>query len=178
MLKTISKISRHVENHVKNSKAGWNIVFKMHYRFQHALKFSLQHALQMSTCIIDFNMCWNFQNSFSRCFQHISNIKIHLWIWTMLKTGLKTMSNISKCVENYVENFKVCWKPYRKFQSVSKITVTWPFHNPFHQFQNIIAVFKMKCDIINEDYRSLWCYMWGVIEILCGLEEKIGPVCM
>ena len=108
VLKTISKISRHVENHVKNFKACWNIVFKMHYRFQHMLKFSFQHALQISTCMR--------QKS--------------------------------------------------------------PLCDPFHQFWNIIAVIKIKSDIINEDYRSLWCYMWSVIEILCGLEEKIGPDCM
>ena len=56
--------------------------------------------------------------------------------------------------------------------------VTWPLCDPFHQFWNIIAVIKIKSDIINEDYRSLWCYMWRVIEILCGLEERIGPDCM
>ena len=120
VLKTISKISRHVENHVKNFKAGWNIVFKTHYRFQHALKFSFQQALQMSTCITDFNMCWNFQNSFSRCFQHISNIKIHLWYEPCWKLGwkpcqifqsvLKTMLKISRYVENHIKNFKVCQK--------------------------------------------------------------------
>ena len=99
-------------------------------------------------------------------------------LWTMLKTVLKTMSNISKCIENYVENFKACWKPCQKFQSVSKITVMWPLCDSFHQFWNIIEVIKIKYDIINEDYRSLWCYMWSLIEILCGLEEKIGPVCM
>ena len=59
---------------------------------------------------------------------------------------------------------------------VLKITVTWPLCDPFHQFWNIIAVIKIKSDIINEDYRSLWCYMWSVIEILCGLEEKIGLI--
>ena len=52
--------------------------------------------------------------------------------------------------------------------------MTWPLHDPFPQFWNIIAVIKIKSDIINEDNRSLW----SVIEILCGLEEKIGPVCM
>ena len=129
----------------------------MHYRFQHVLKFS---------------KC--FFKMFSTHFKH----KNSPMVWTMLKTGLKTMSNISKCVENYVENFKVCWKPYRKFQTVSKIIMTWPLRDPFHQFWNIIAVIKMKSDIINEDYRSLWCYMWSVIEILCGFEEKIEPVCM
>ena len=114
----------------------------MHYRFQHVLKFS---------------KC--FFKMFSTHFKH-KNSPI---VWTMLKTGVKTMSNISKCVENYVENFKVCLKPYQKFQSVSKITVMWPLRDPFHQFWNIIAVIKIKSDIINEDYRSLWCNMWSMI---------------
>ena len=129
----------------------------MHYRFQNVLKFS---------------KC--FFQMFSTHFKH----KNSPMVWTMLKTVLKTMSNISKCVENHVENFKACWKPCWKFRSVSKITVMWPLHNPFHQFRNIIAVIKIKSDIINEDYKSLWCYMWSVIEILCDLEEKIEPICM
>ena len=133
VLKTILKISRHAENHVKNFKARWNIVFKMHYRFQHVLKFSFQHALQISTCITDFNMCWNFQNAFSRCFQHISNIKIHLW---------------------YEPYWKLCWKPCQIFQSVLKtmlkisrlgsycrkrhdMTVTWPFENIVHRTNTV-----------------------------------------
>ena len=33
---------------------------------------------------------------------------------------------------------------------------------------------KIKSDIISEDYRSLWCYVSSLIEILCVLEEKIG----
>ena len=48
VLKTILKISRHAENHVKSFKVCWNIVLKMHYRFQNVLKFSFQHALQIS----------------------------------------------------------------------------------------------------------------------------------
>ena len=35
----------------------------------------------------------------------------------------------------------------------------------------------MKSDIINEDYRSLWCYMSSLIEILRVLAGKIGFVC-
>ena len=99
VLKTMLEVSRHAENHVKNFKACWNIVFK---------------------CITDFNTCWNlvfnmhyrFQNIliFSKCFfkmfsTHFKH-KNSPMVWTMLKTVLKTMSNISKCVENYVENFK------------------------------------------------------------------------
>ena len=77
VLKTISKISRHAENHVKNFKACWNIVFKMYYRFEHGLKFSFQYALQISTygmndvenCVenhvkyfkVCWKPCWKFQ---------------------------------------------------------------------------------------------------------------------
>ena len=74
MLKTILKISRHAENHVKN-------------------------ALQIST-MLKFSKC--FFKMFSTHFKH----KNSPMVWTMLKTVLKTMSNISKCVENHVENFK------------------------------------------------------------------------
>ena len=50
----------------------------MHYRFQNILKFS---------------------KCFLRCFQHISNIKIHLW---------------------YEPCWKLCWGPCQIFQSVLK----------------------------------------------------------
>ena len=171
MLKTILKISRHAENHVKHFKECWNIVFKMHYRFQHVLKFSFQHALQISEhseisrhaenhvkrfkecwnivfkCITDSNTFWNlvfnmhyrfqnilkFSNAFLRCFQHISNIKIHLW---------------------YEPCWKLCWGPCQIFQSVLKtilkisrlgsycrkrhdMTVTWPFENIFHRTNTV-----------------------------------------
>ena len=117
----------------------FNIVFNMHHRFQHALKFStcffntarfsiactlyrsciqtgpifssfqhsFQHALQISTlaeisrlqistCITNFKMCWNFQHAFSRCFQHISNMKFTYG-----------RNHVENCVENHVKYFKV-----------------------------------------------------------------------
>ena len=114
----------------------WNLVFNMHYRFLNVLKFS---------------KC--FFKMFSTHFKH----KNSPMVWTMLKTVLKSMSNISKCFENHSENFKACWKLYQNFWKIK---------------------IKIKSDNINEDYRSLWCYMWSVIEILCDLEEKIRPVCM
>ena len=171
MLKTILKHFKACWKPCQKFQSMLNIVFKMQYRFQHVLKLNFQHALQISTCAEIFKMLFKM---FSTHFKH----KNSPMIWTMLKTVLKTMSNISKCVENHVENFKTGWKPCQKFWSVLKITMMWPLHDPFHQFWNIIAVIKIKSDIINEDYRSLWCYMWSVIEILCGLEEKIGPDCM
>ena len=126
VLKTILKISRHAENHVKNFKAYWKIVFKMHYRFQHVLKFSFQHALQISEHSEIFKML------FQDVFQHISNIKIHLWYEPCWKL-LKTMSSISKCVE------KPCWK----FQGLGRTAekgmtwLTWPFENIFHRTNTV-----------------------------------------
>ena len=102
-------------------------------------------------------MCWNFQHDFFKMFSTHLKHEIHLY---------------------YEPCWNLCWKPCQKFQSVSKITMTWPLCDPFHQFWNIIAVIKIKSYIINEDYRSLWCHMWSLIEILCGLEEKSGPFCV
>ena len=135
----------------------WNI----QHNFEHALQFSTcaenlntQHALQFSEYseifnmlfysfqnILKFSTCfftvfrtyWNFQHAFSRCFQHISNIKIHLW---------------------YEPCWKLCWKPCQIFQSVLKtmlkisrlglycrkrhdVTVTWPFENIFHRTNTV-----------------------------------------
>ena len=53
-----SEISRHAENHVKHF-----IVFKMHYGFQHILKFSFQYALQISEHSEIFKML--FQDVFN-----------------------------------------------------------------------------------------------------------------
>ena len=96
--------------------------------------------------------------------------KVEFWnppmLWTTLKTVLKTMSKISRHIETM-----------SKFQSISKITMTWPLHDSFHQFWNILTVIKIKCDIINEDYGSLWCYMLSLIEMLCVLAGKIWFVC-
>ena len=94
--------------------------------------------------------------------------KVEFWNSPMLWTI------VNHCVENYIENFKACWKPCQKFQSmlkhsfqnalqistcaeiqfstcvtdfnmhVSKITVMWPLCDPFHQFWNIIAVIKIN----------------------------------
>ena len=102
VLKTILKISRHAENHVKHFKECWNIVFKMHYRFQHILKFSFQHALQISehseisrhaeNHVKCFKECWNivfkmhyrFQHILKFSFQHALQISEHSEIFKML----------------------------------------------------------------------------------------------
>ena len=102
VLKTILKISRHAENHVKHFKECWNIVFKMHYGFQHVLKFSFQHALQISehseisrhaeNHVKRFKECWNivfkmhygFQHVLKFSFQHALQISEHSEIFKML----------------------------------------------------------------------------------------------
>ena len=66
---------------------------------------------------------------------------------------------------------------YECLKILSESPMMWPLHDPFHQFWNIITVIKIKSDIINEDYRSLWCYMSSLIEMLCVLAGKIGFVC-
>ena len=59
-------------------------------------------------------------------------------VLTMLKTVLKTMSNISKCVENHVENFNACLTTMSKISKCVKnhhdVTIMSPLCDPFHQF--------------------------------------------
>ena len=144
-----------------NFQHASNIVFNMHYRFQHVLKFStcfqhsFQHALQILTCITDF------KHEIDVCYEPC---------WKLLIT----MSNISKCVENYVENFKACWKSCQKFQSVLKITMTWPLHDPFHQFWNIIAVIKIKLILLMKTIGpySATCEVW--LKSCVVLKRKLG----
>ena len=94
--------------------------------------------------------------------------KVEFWnspmLWTILKTVLKTMSKISKHVENQV-------KISKHAKNHHDVTVTWPFSSILKHNNSI------KSDIINEDYRSLWCYMSSLIEILCVLAGKIGFFC-
>ena len=86
VLKTILKISRHAENHVKSFKVCWNIVFKMHYRFQHVLKFSFQHALQIS----------EHSEIFKMLFQDVFNT---LEFQGVLKHSFQNVLQISTCSE-------------------------------------------------------------------------------
>ena len=87
------------------------------------------------------------------------------------------MNHIENCVENHVENFKACWKPCQNFKACQKSPCHDRYMTLFHQFWNILTVIKIKSDIINEDYRSLWYYMSSLIEMLCVLAGKIGFVC-
>ena len=105
----------------------------MHYKFQNILKFS---------------------KCFSRCFQHISNIKIHLW---------------------YEPCWKLCWGPCQIFQSVLKtilkisrlgsycrkrhdVTVMWPFENIFHRTNTV--KYKLILWIKTMGCCGLACVVW------------------
>ena len=106
VLKTILKISRHAENHVKNFKTCWNIVFKMHYRFQHMLKFSFQHALQ---CVENHvqglgrtavkGMMWPWRDLLKTYFTELIQLKykLILWIKTMGCCGLACVVWLKSC---------------------------------------------------------------------------------
>ena len=159
----------------------FNIVLNIHYIIQHMMKFSTHFSDMFSTHFkhenlkhLQSNCNWTHPEV---CVEHNINVKLpfvlKVWkIWKVEFWNSPVMNHVENCVENHVKNFKVCWKPCWKFQSVLKITVMWPLHYLFHQFWNIITVMKIKSDIINEDYRSLWCYMSSLIEILCSHREN------
>ena len=158
-----------VENYIKNFKACWKP-----FKSLGVLKHSFQNALQISTRSEICNMHYrfqnrNFQNAFPRCFQHISNIKIHLW---------------------YEPCWKLCWGPCQIFESVLKtilkisrlgsyfrkrhdVTVTWPFENIFHRTNTV----KIYTDIMDKDNGMFWSCMCSLIKILWVLKEKISLNC-
>ena len=145
MLKTILKISRHAENHVKSFKACWNIVFKMHYRFQHILKFSFQHALQIS----------EHSEIFKMLFQDVFNT---------FQTSKFTygMNHVETCVEDHVKYFKVCWKPYWKFQGLGRTAekgMTWLWHDLLKTYFTELIQLKYKL--------ILWIKTMGCCGLAC-----------
>ena len=148
------QFSEHVEN--------FNMLF---YSFQNMLKISKYFFMVFNTLFqYVFKMCYRFQ--------HTLKFSIHFQTWKFeiftVKLYLNPSRNIWKILvrTSRTKNFKACWKPCWKFQSMLKITMTWPLCDPFHQLWNIITAIKIKSDIINENYRSLWCYMSSFIENL------------
>ena len=102
MLKTMSKISKHVETYfskcITDFNACWNLVLNMHYRFQNILKFSKCFFKMFST---------HFKQKFTYGINYVEN-----------------------CVENHVKYFKVCWKPCWKFQGLGRTAekgMKWPW---------------------------------------------------
>ena len=103
----------------------------MHYRFQNILKFS---------------KC--FFKMFSTHFKH----KNSPLVWTMLKTVLRTMSNISKCVE----------KPYWKFQGLGRTAekgMTWPWCDLLKTYFTELIQLKYKL--------ILWIKTMGCCGLAC-----------
>ena len=113
VLKTILKISRHAENHVKHFKECWNIVFKMHW-FQDILKFSFQH-------ITDFRTFWNFKACWKPCqaFQGVlkHSFQKHYGFQQVLKFSCQHALQISE----HSEIFKMLF--LRCFQHISNIAI-------------------------------------------------------
>ena len=58
-------------------------------------------------------------------------------VWTMLKTVLRTMSNISKCVENHIENFKGLGRTSEK-------GMTWPWRDLLKTYFTELIQLKHK----------------------------------
>ena len=86
------------------------------------------------------------------------------------------MNHVENCVEDHVKYFKVCWKPYWKFQGLGRTAekgMTWPFENIFHRTNTV----KIKTDIMDKDNGMLWSCMCSLIEILWVLKEKISLNC-
>ena len=106
----------------------------MHYRFQNILKFS---------------KC--FFKMFSTHFKH----KNSPMVWTMLKTVLMTMSNISKCVENHIENFKA-WVVLQKKAWRNHDVTFWK-----HIFTELIQLkYKLILWIKTMGCCGLACVVW------------------
>ena len=85
----------------------------------------------------------------------------------MLKTVLRTMSNISKCVEKHIENFKA-WVVLQK-KAWRDLLKTY--------FTELIQL-KYKLILwIKTMNGMLWSCMCSLIEILWVLEEKISLNC-
>ena len=103
----------------------------MHYRFQNILKFS---------------KC--FFKMFSTHFKH----KNSPMVWTMLKTVLRTMSNISKCVENHIENFKA-------WVILQKKGMTWPWRDLLKTYFTELIQLKYKL--------ILWIKTMGCCGLAC-----------
>ena len=125
-----------------NFQHAFNIVFNMHYRFQHVLKFSTcffnMLSTKFSTCITDFNMHYRFQHvlKFLTCFLK------------MFSTHFK--HEIHLC---YEPCWKLCWKPCQIFQSVLK--TMWKTSRHVKNHVNNFKVYQ----------KSLWCDHYVTLSI-------------
>ena len=108
-------------------------------------------------CNLVFNMHYRFQNilKFSKCFfkmfsTHFKH-KNSPMVWTMLKT-----------VEDHVKYFKVCWKPYWKFQGLGRTAekgMTWPWRDLLKTYFTELIQLKYKL--------ILWIKTMGCCGLAC-----------
>ena len=106
-------------------------------------------------------MHYRFQNilKFSKCFfkmfsTHFKH-KNSPMVWTMLKT----------VVEDHVKYFKVCWKPYWKFQGLGRTAekgMTWPLRDLLKTYftELIQSKYKLILWIKTMGCCSLACVVW------------------
>ena len=66
----------------------------------------------------------------------------------ILKNCVQKWQHMLKTCQKFQFVLKTCWKFHHMLKTY-KITLTWLWHDHFHQFWNIIEVIKIKTDIIN-----------------------------
>ena len=82
---------------------------------------------------------------------------------TMLKACILQFSRMHSTTK--LKNFELCCKtPWYDY--------LWPLKRIMYKTKGI----KIQPNIINEDNRSIWCYMCSFVEILCELEGKLGLI--
>ena len=90
------------------------------------------------------------------------------------------MNHVENCVEDHVKYFKVCWKPYWKFQGLGHTAekgMTWPWRDLLKTYFTELIQLKYKL--------ILWIKTMGCCGLACVvwlkscefLEEKISLNC-
>ena len=90
------------------------------------------------------------------------------------------MNHVENCVEDHVKYFKVCSKPYWKFQGLGRTSekgMTWPWRDLLKTYFTELIQLKHKLILWIKDNGMLWSCMCSLIEILWVLEEKISLNC-
>ena len=90
------------------------------------------------------------------------------------------MNHVENCVEDHVKYFKVCWKPYWKFQGLGRTAekgMTWPLRDLLKTYFTELIQLKYKLILWIKYNGMLWSCMCSLIEILWVLEEKISLNC-
>ena len=72
------------------------------------------------------------------------------------------MTHVENCVEDHVKYFKVCWKPYRKFQGLGRTSekgMTWPWCDLLKTYFTELIQLKHKL--------ILWIKTMGCCGLAC-----------